>query len=100
MEIKNIRDELAVIPGGIASKVLVKSEDLNVTLFAVSAGQEISEHTAKKRAMIQITDGEGEFAFEGKWQPVVAGDHFVMPANLVHSVRATTDLRFLLFLFV
>jgi len=58
-------DLISYSKGGILSKVLVKSEKVNVTLFSMARGTELSEHTSTKDALIYVIEGKGVFTLEG-----------------------------------
>ncbi len=85
--------------GSIVSKIILQSEKLQLTLFAVAQGESFDEHTTTKEAIVHITEGEGEFYLKDKWHLFKAGDYFYMPADLKHAIKATTNFKFLLYLF-
>ena len=61
--------------GSIVSRVMLKSEAGNVTLFAFDLGQELSEHSTPYDALVQVLDGE---------------------ANDPHAVKAVKQFKMLL----
>ncbi|MGQ0604747.1 MAG: cupin domain-containing protein [Anaerolineales bacterium] len=81
---------------GILSRTLFSDERLKVVWFGFGAGQELSEHTASQPAIIHILGGEAQLQFGGKAHAARPGTWVYMPANLPHSVRATTPLIMLL----
>lgn len=82
--------------GAIVSRVLVKGESGNVTLFAFDQGQELSEHTAPFDALVHVLDGEAEVRIAGQPFRLAAGQAIVMPANDPHALRALTRFKMLL----
>ena len=62
----NLRKMISYSPGGITSKVLVKTQSMNVTLFCMAAGTELSEHTSTKEGLVYVLEGKGTFTLEGK----------------------------------
>jgi len=42
--------------GAVVSRIILKRETGNVTLFAFDAGQELSEHTTPYDALVHIVD--------------------------------------------
>lgn len=82
--------------GAVVSKVLLKKKSGNITMFAFSQGEGLSEHTAPFDAFIHITDGEAEVTISGKPHSLEAGEAIIMPANEPHAVKAVTDFRMLL----
>lgn len=89
--------ELAALPeGGILSRVVMKSAAGNVTLFALAAGEEISEHSAPFDALVVGLDGVMNITLAGQPHAVAAGQMLIMPANVPHALRAAQPSRFLL----
>jgi quercetin dioxygenase-like cupin family protein len=82
--------------GSIVSRVLLKSSNGNVTLFAFDVGQELSEHSAPYDALAEVIEGEAEIKISGKPNMVKAGEVIIMPANDPHAVLATIRFKMLL----
>lgn len=82
--------------GSIVSRVIVKAETGNVTLFAFDAGQELSEHTAPFDALVHVVDGEAGIRISGKLFALKAGEAIIMPANEPHAVLATSRFKMIL----
>jgi len=83
---------------GILSKVLVKSESKDVTLFCMSKGSELSEHTSTKEGFVHVLEGNGNFILKGKKILMKKGILIHMKKNAKHSLKATKNLTFLLIL--
>lgn len=81
---------------GVLSKVLLKDEICQYTLFCLAAGTDISEHTSTRNAVVQVLEGEGILTLEGKDIQLQPGVFIVMPAHAPHALQATTNLAFLL----
>ncbi len=88
------QDEAA--PQGTVRKTLVASPRLQVVLFSLEEGGAIAEHTAPSEATIHILKGRGEIVLDGTAYEAMPGSLYVMPAGLVHAVKATEKLVFLL----
>ncbi len=86
----------AIQPDSIVSRQVVNDDHVKVTLFGFAAGQELSEHTASKPAILQVLAGEGTFGLGGEVVDVRAGSWAHMDANLPHTVTARTPLVLLL----
>jgi quercetin dioxygenase-like cupin family protein len=86
------------VPRGIHSQTLYDGPDLRLILFAFAPGEELSEHTAARPAVVHVLDGEGEAVVGGDAHPIAAGTWFRMPARMPHSIRARTPLRIALYL--
>ncbi|CAN5513754.1 cupin domain-containing protein [soil metagenome] len=85
--------EAPIPPRGIHSQTLSDAGGVTLVLFAFAPGEELSEHTSARPAIVHILDGEaelsaGDYRFTG-----AAGTWFRMPAGMPHSVRARTPLR-------
>lgn len=82
--------------GAIVSRVIIKGEKGNVTLFAFDQSQELSEHTAPFDALVHILDGEAEIRISGQPHLLKSGQAVIMPANEPHAVKAVTRFKMLL----
>ena len=78
------------------SRVFVKREAGNVTLFAFDAGQELTEHTAPYDALVQVLDGEAAITVSGRPQRVRAGEMILMPAHEPHALKAASRFKMML----
>ncbi len=83
---------------GIHSQTLYDGLDLRLVLFTFAPGEELSEHTAARPAIVHVLDGEGEAVVGGEAHAVAPGTWFRMPAGMAHSIRARTPLRMALYL--
>ena len=97
--IPDLSARLPEIPAdSILSSTFYSDGQVKAILFRFAAGQELSEHTASKPAILRILSGAakltlGKAAFdarEGAWAH--------MPANLPHSLLAKTPVVMLLLL--
>jgi quercetin dioxygenase-like cupin family protein len=73
---------------GIVSRTVLQTPELRIVLFAFAEGQELTGHSSKRRALVQILSGECEFQFNGTWQRLAAGALLHMPPDHPHAVRA------------
>jgi quercetin dioxygenase-like cupin family protein len=83
---------------GILSRTLFQDDRIKVVVFGFGAGQELSEHTASKPAMLYFVSGEATVGLGGDRHPAQAGTWVHMPANLKHSIVAATPVVMLLVL--
>ncbi len=98
-KILSLSAETRFAPNGIVSRTLLRTDNSRVVLFGFAEGQELTEHTSTRHALIQILSGECEFSLAGKPHLLKAGDLLYMPPNLAHAVRATQEFSMLLTLF-
>jgi len=82
--------------GSVVSRVVLKREKGNVTIFAFDGGQGLSEHTSPFDALVQGVEGEAEVTVSGKPIALKPGDVILLPADKPHAVRATTRFKMVL----
>ena len=81
---------------GIVSKKIIQKPVGNITLFAFDKGQELSEHSTPYDALIQVLEGEAQIIIDKKPYRVLIGESIIMPANIPHAVKATSQFKMLL----
>lgn len=74
---------------GIVSRTVLQSPEARVALFTFAEGQELTSHTNRRRALVQILTGECEFFFADRWQRLGPGTFLNLPPNHPHAVKAT-----------
>ena len=78
---------------------IVGSDDqLKGVLFGFAEGQELSEHTAAKPAILHFLSGEAQLTLGEDILEARPGTWVHMPAHLPHSVLAQTPVVMLLLL--
>ena len=82
--------------GSIVSRVILKSHNGNVTLFAFDSGQELSEHSTPYDALVEVLEGEVEIRISGVAKELKSGQIIIMPANEPHAVKAISQFKMLL----
>jgi quercetin dioxygenase-like cupin family protein len=86
-------------PGpGILSQTLSNERDIEFLLFAFAPGEELSEHTAARPAIVHTLEGEGELTVGGDAYPARLGTWLRMAAEVKHSLVARTPMRMALYL--
>jgi nitric oxide dioxygenase len=83
---------------GILSKDIVKNNILNVTLFCMAKGTEISGHTSTKQGFVYVIEGDGIFNLEGEEITMSSGVFIYMKENAIHSLKANENTSFILVL--
>jgi len=86
----------ATPPDSIVSRQVHADDSVKVTLFGFAAGQELSEHTASKPAILQVIAGQGTFGLGDQVVEVGPGSWVHMAANMPHTVTARSELVLLL----
>jgi quercetin dioxygenase-like cupin family protein len=86
----------AVAPDSIVSRQVYGDAHVKVTLFGFAAGQELSEHTASRPAILQVVSGEGTFGLGDQLVEVGPGSFAHMAPHLPHTVKARSALVLML----
>ncbi|MBU1164207.1 cupin domain-containing protein [Patescibacteria group bacterium] len=96
--IKNVKKLIEYPKEGILSKVISSVDNVEVTLFSMAAGTDMSEHTSAKTGIIYVIEGKGVFNLKGEDIIMEPGVMISMPKNAVHSLKAEINTTFLLIL--
>ena len=89
----------ATVPArGILSQALSNESEIELVLFAFAAGEQLSEHTSSRPAIIHVLDGEGDLTVDGEAHPAGPGTWVRMPPNMKHGLAARTPMRMALYL--
>ena len=83
---------------GILSRTIFQDDQVKAVIFGFGQGQELSEHTAAKPAMLFFVKGEATVGLGDEAQEAQVGTWVHMPANLKHSIMAKTPVVMLLVL--
>ena len=57
---------VSIQPGAIVSKVLHRDSQVNVTVFGLDAGEELTEHQASSAAIVQVLAGRLRLTADGE----------------------------------
>lgn len=82
--------------GSVVSRIILKRDKGNVTVFAFDAGQGLSEHTSPFDALVQAIEGAAEVTVEGRPIALTAGEVVLLPADKPHAVKATARFKMVL----
>ena len=89
----------APIPArGTLSQTLSNENDIEFLLFDFAAGEQLSEHTSARPAIIHILEGEGELTVGGDAYPARPGTWVRMAPDVRHSLVARTPVQMALYL--
>ena len=75
--------------GGIASRILAKTDGGNLTLFAFDAGQGLTEHRSPFDALVVVLEGAVTLTIGGAPVHAEPGTIVLMPADIPHALDAT-----------
>ena len=83
---------------GILSKTIYQDDQIKAVIFGFGQGQELSEHTAAKPALLFFVKGEASVGLGDDFKEAGAGTFVHMTPGLKHSIKAKTPLVMLLVL--
>ena len=81
---------------GRRAEILVKEDDLRVTLVTMRTGVQLDEHAVPVSISIQVLSGRFEVIYDGQSDTLGAGGLIALRKNVPHTVRAVEDGAFLL----
>lgn len=95
--VEDLASLLPPIPGdSIVSRTVYTGEGLRATLFGFARGQELTEHTASRPAVLHFLRGRASLTTGGRAGRAGPGTWVSMPADMPHSVRAEEEVVMLL----
>jgi len=83
---------------GIHSQTISDQHDIELVLFAMASGEQLSEHTSARPAIVHVLSGEGHLTVDGDRHDVKPGSWMRMEARTPHALVAATALVFALYL--
>ena len=89
-DLNELLSEMA--PDTIISRTIFADGQLKGILFGFAAGQELSEHTAARPAILHFVAGEAQLTLGEDSYDAQPGTWVHMPAHLPHSVLAQTPV--------
>ncbi len=90
--VADLRAEVSIPADGILSRTVHSDERTTLTIFGFEAGQELTEHTSARAAIIEFLVGSGDIDLDGETHPVGPGTWVAMPPGMRHAIRAATPL--------
>lgn len=92
----NWPDVIEYAQSGAKSKILLEDKNCRYTLMSLVASMSIAEHTNPRNATVNVIEGQGVLTLEDKEIVLKSGVFAFIPANAHHSLKAMTNLTFLL----
>ena len=93
---KNIEKSIEYPKEGILSKELFKTDMMDIGLFNMAKGTEMSNHTSTKEGFVQVIEGNGTFTLEGESIKMTKGVIIYLKKNALHSLKAEENTSFIL----
>ena len=94
----DLLDESEAPSRGIHSQTLSDEDGVELVLFAMAPGEQLSEHTSARPAIVHVLSGEGQLTVDGDRHDVKPGSWMRMEARTPHALVAETPLVFALYL--
>jgi quercetin dioxygenase-like cupin family protein len=94
----DIAAEAQIPRRGIHSQTLSDEDGVELVLFAMAAGERLSEHTSARPAIIHVLSGDAELMAGGETHEAGPGAWLRMPIRMAHAIVARSDLVFSLYL--
>lgn len=85
-------------PDSIVSRTFYSDQSLKAILFGFAAGQELSEHTAARPAILHFLQGQARLTLGDHATTAAPGTWVHMQPHLPHSIHAETVVVMLLYL--
>lgn len=87
-------DALPISQDATTSRTVVNTDALRVVLFAMDAGQELTEHASSRAVVVQQLDGTLELTVAGRTETLESGDIVYLAPGDRHALVARTPCRF------
>lgn len=88
-----------IAPDTIVSRTILSEGSVKIILFGFAPGQELSEHTSARTAILQFLRGTAQLTLGGESSIAGPGTLVYMQPHLPHSVVAETETVMLLTMF-
>jgi quercetin dioxygenase-like cupin family protein len=92
----NLAGSIGYSDNATVSRMVIKKQTGNITLFAFDKDQSLSEHSAPFDAFVLVTEGRGRIIIDSKPYDLSAGEFIVMPAEIPHAVQAIERFKMML----
>jgi quercetin dioxygenase-like cupin family protein len=92
----DLAESVSYSENATVSKMVLKKQTGNITLFAFDAGQSLSEHSAPFDAFALVIEGTGKIIIDKKDNNLSAGQFILMPADIPHAVQAIEKFKMML----
>jgi len=80
----------------VVSKIVLKNDKGDISLFAFDKGEGLSEHSSPFDALVYIVDGSAEIIINGNSNMLKAGESIIMPSNTPHALKAIEPFKMVL----
>ncbi|PIQ21689.1 MAG: cupin [Cytophagales bacterium CG18_big_fil_WC_8_21_14_2_50_42_9] len=95
-ELENLANQITYQSDKFTNKIIFERDSQKALLFAFSAGQELKTHTTPLPALLIVVEGSCLFHINGISQTLTTGAIISIPAQVPHSLSATSNFKMLL----
>lgn len=88
LAITDLLADLPITKESTTSRVVVHNPLLRVVLFAMDAGQELTEHSSARAVVVQLLSGKMTFTVAGEANVLAPGDVIYLAPDERHAVVA------------
>jgi quercetin dioxygenase-like cupin family protein len=88
-----IVDIIEYVPNAAISKIIYQKTTGAITIFALNAGENLTEKNSPFRKFIQIIDGAAELVIRDKKHILKSGEAIMIPANSSHTFNAIEKFK-------
>lgn len=94
--VADLKTEARIPESGILSRILQKDDSVNITLFGMASGEEISSHSAPTPAILLFLEGAAAVQLGDQTVQAQANAFIYMPPMLPHAIAAKAPVKMLL----
>jgi quercetin dioxygenase-like cupin family protein len=95
-EVVVLADQVTYQDGSVVSRKVLGGKRGNVTLFAFSEGEGLTEHTSPYDALVVVLAGTAAIRVAGEEYTVREGEAIRLPARVPHALEARQPFKMML----
>lgn len=95
-KVYNIKEAVKTGKESVVSRVVMKSNNGNISLFAFDKGEGLSKHSAPFDAMVLVLEGSVMITIGENENRLNEGEAILMPADIPHELTALTPFKMML----
>ena len=96
VSVRTLRELIGYQEGSVVSRKILGRKKGNVTLFALAAGEGLTEHTSPYEALVLVLDGVARITVGGEDHTVRTGESLNLPPAVPHALQADEPFKMML----